>query len=254
MGRMTDEELRAKLISGKPIKFIGIKIVPFTLDEIFDDDVVGLEKYSELLKILNVDKASLDGIPDEQLSEINNFDLFTAQPVLMQKLIEFLTVFLRTDQIGYSEKYRTLGIQIAPTIGAEDIMAYVDRDNFDEFMELFKKINCVRFEKAEKAKPANAKALEMMERIKKNALEEPKPKKQGKFDLTSLISGVCSKHPSLNYTNVFKLNVFTLWEAYYYLSQSNQFDSTMQGVYTGNLSPKDINFEDISWIKKINTF
>lgn len=254
MAKITDDDLIGRLIMPNPIiYFDDIPIEPLTLDEILNSKDIGYDKYNELLSILQINKTVLRNIPEEDKANISTLDILLYDDRLLSNLMEFLIVFLKNDNLKFSKVMGRISILTKDEYG-EDVVAYLTKDNYDDFVEVMKKIYCVKFEAKEELKPANAKALEMLERMKKNAEEMPKVKKQAKFSLLSLISAIANRHPSLNYTNIYKLNVYQLWDAYYYLSQSNHFDNIMMGMYTGNVSGKDVDFEEISWIKKIKTF
>jgi hypothetical protein len=254
MAMITNEDLTGRLLSPKcKIPFQNLDIVPLSLEEIFNGENLGYDKYMELLTILQVDKSILKDVPEEETVHIKVFDIILFDEKLLSHFVEFLEVFLRTDKIHFSKYLQKISVET--TNGHGDYIIFeITNDNYDDFVDLMKKIYCVKFEKQENVKPANAKALEMLERIKKNEEEQPRPKRQAKFDLLSITSGVASRHPSLNYFNIYNLNVFQLWDAYHYLCINSQYDCIMNGIYTGNVSQKDIDFEEISWIKKCKQF
>jgi hypothetical protein len=164
---MTNDELDLKLLKGSTIVFDGLKIKPLLLGDIIDETNssigIGYDKYTELINILGVTKSSLVNATKEQLDEIQTFDIFVANKDMMDLLIQFLKIFLNYDNIKYLEEQHLI------LVDYDDYLACIHRENYDSIIKIFKKMYCISTSKKEEEyNPANDKARELIERIKKN--------------------------------------------------------------------------------------
>ena len=249
---MSNEELELKLIKGIPVTVDGIRIKPMLVEQIIDDTVengIGYDKYVGLINILGIDKKNLQNITPEQLEEIKTFDIFLFNAELMESLIEFLKVFLNHNKIEYMADQQLILIDYS------DTLACIYRDNYDSIMNVFRKMYCISINQKEvEYNPANDKARELIEHIKRRDEELARIKGKTAPNLFSIISGVAWKSHNINIFDIFKLTIFQLYDAYYRLEIIDNCTYTMTGIYTGNIEAKSIKQEELTWIKKYNPF
>lgn len=250
---MSNDELELKLIKGSTITIDGIKIKPLLVGIIIDDEEsengIGYDKYTELLGVLGVDKSSLVDITVEQLEEIKTFDIFMFNEDMMKLLIDFLKVFLHNDKVEYISEQQLI------VIDCGDTLACIHRDNYDNIVDIFRKMYCINTgNKEPEYNPANDRARELIEKIKQRDIELAKIKNKTAPNIFSIISGIAWKSHNINIFDIFKLTIFQLYDAYYRLEIIDNCSYTMTGIYTGNIEAKSIKQNELMWIKKYNPF
>ena len=241
----SNAELELKLLKGSTIIVDGIKIKPLTLTNIVDD--LGFDKYVELLGILGFDKSKFkDEILEDEYDKLTNYDFFLAHEQLMDALLDFLRTFLNYENIFYNSEYQSI------IFDGEDSV-FVNRDNADKIINVFRKMYNIQIEKEPEYNPVNDRARAIIEKIKKKNEIYANLYKEEDIDLNSIISGVAWKSTNTNIFNVFDLTIYQLYDAYYRLEIVQNYYNTMTGLYTGNIDGKTVNPKKISWIKKYIT-
>jgi len=239
----SNAELELKLLKGSTIVVDGIKIKPLTLAYIVDD--LGFDKYIQTLSILGFDKSKFkEDIPEYEYNKLLNYDLYISHEQLINSLLEFLKTFLNYDEIFFVPDNQSFAF----VSGGE--LAFLNRDNSDKVIEIFRKMYNINIEKEPEYNPANDRARAIIEKIKKKNEVYANLHKEEDVDLNSIISGVAWKSTNTNIFNVFDLTIYQLYDAYYRLEIVDNYNNTMTGLYSGNIDGKTLNPKKISWIKK----
>lgn len=159
----------------KPIKFNNIIIYQISLNEILDYD---MEKYNMLLLPFLVDIDDLN-IPDEiQIQDMNIFDILTLNEANLSMLLDSISFFCKTNEIGFDEQKQTLYIGDG----------FIDRDNFIDFSKCILESNSKRKIKKEKPpKNMTDKQRDIWEKIQKG---RQRAMEKAQVDLSDLIN-VC---------------------------------------------------------------
>lgn len=227
-----DETLSLKLLAGDPIDIPNAgRVYPLTLKEIKE---ITLVNYNYLLVVLCYKS-------DMNQSIFNNIITNCKLDFDYQNLVlNALSCFFKDSVSILNNKFY---------IGEVFQNRYLDNSNYDEFYNILKLQNCMQNTK-EEYNPANEKARELIERIKKSKAKNP-PKKNN-IDMASIISGIVWKSKTINIFNVWDLTIYQLYDALNRMDILDNFDNVMHGYFAGTIKKEDINFKNLSWIKKID--
>ncbi len=99
----------------------------------------------------------------------------------------------------------------------------------------------------EEYNPANEEARKIIEKIKENKKNAPKPKEL--ITLSSMISGLGWKANNINIFNVWDLTVYQLYDGLNRLKIIDDYQFTLSGIYAGTIDSGKINLKDINWMK-----
>lgn len=121
----------------------------------------------------------------------------------------------------------------------------IDGSSISEIRDVFSKILFI--EKPKERKPANEQAKELIKKqIKINA------KKKVKYDIYSIMESlIWNKNSSETYETILKLTIRQIYSGYRNIEKINNFDNTINGLYSGVIDKEKINWESINWINKI---
>lgn len=228
-----DDELR--LLKGSSFFVNGIKIKPFTIGEIVE---IGYEEYQKNLNIFIWEVKDFVLEVPEEFKEIKIFDLIlnSGSKELLEGFLTGIDFFLKPKEMNINIKSNEIIID-DKSIG---------RDNWDDICRIIKTQNCVKRNKEEEYNPANEEARKIIEKIK--ALKKEHPPKE-LVTLSSIISGIAYKSNSLNIINIWDLTIYQLYDALNRLNLIDNYQFTLNGIYTGTVDSKKINMKDINWIK-----
>jgi hypothetical protein len=229
-----DEDLEWFLLAGDPIFLENAgNVYPLKLKEIKD---MRFSIYNSIIYVLfNKQNLSKENIFDDIVKncidnkQYEDLVLFALESFFKLKVEFSLGVFLIKHDCG-------IGV--------------LDSSNYMKFLDIVKMNCCLKFD-ADTYAPANERAREMIERIKKN-----KQKKEGivKNDrsLIKMIAGVANKSKHYNHFNVWDL---TLYQFYDVCNKENILDNihyTLLGYYSGNIRKEDVDFKSLDWTNKPN--
>lgn len=239
-------DIKLKLLAGLPINVDGVgKLYPLTLRDIAE---IGEKTYNSYLNVLCFDIEDLD-ISDEikNIEGITTFDIIMSNCIQNKEfkstVIDSLSLFFREDVNFSLEKINESDFYLLH-IGDLKDQRIIHRENFESIKDILKQQNNISKAKEEEYNPANETARKLIEKIKKNKQNAPKPKNN--IDLHSIISGVAWKsHIGIN--NVWDLVICQLYDAYYRLDIVDNYEKTLYGVYAGTIDAKKTDFKKINW-------
>ena len=242
---MKDHIFEMKLLKGSEIDVDGIKIKPYTLEELVD--VIGLEKYYGYIGFVSIQKKDINEffrLQGEEYEKTSAFQMMLFHELLAKYVVDFLKFVARMDEIYYVPTWRSIAIEY------ENSRVIIDAKNIDEILNKIFKIYCITPPKEEKEEfnPANEQARKLMERIRKNRAKAPKPKSN--VDLTSIISAVAWKSNSLTIETVWKLTLYQLYDAFYRLDIIDNYDKTLTAIYAGTIEVKTAKLDKQLWYKR----
>lgn len=103
------------------------------------------------------------------------------------------------------------------TFTKDDIVGIIFRDNIDEILGILQQICCIYSEeehKEETPKFKNDIAKEIYEKIQKGQKELVKKDDSGLHSLANIVSAINGRHNSLNYTNIWSLTIFQVFDTF----------------------------------------
>lgn len=201
---------------GSPIDIGICKVYPLLLEEI---EQLGEMKYLQYLHYLTLDISSLDisQAPQDEIDFVNNMsslDIILYQSyhsVELRKLIcEAISFFIKEPV-----KYHLIDDGIFYV--GDDFQRVFTSDNYDWFKLALQKQNYLSDKKQDSEKefkPANDKAAELIEKMKKAKEKIQKQNNDEGLHLSDIISIVANYSNDVNMLTVWKLTVYQLYECY----------------------------------------
>lgn len=188
-------------------------------------------------------------ISDKRKKEMTMFEIISNDTELQNLYCDMLNFFFVEDVI-FANGYFILTDQDSTDDDRiqDKLRGAISGTLFDEVMDVIQQICCVKKDEKDEAeeepKFKNALAKRMYEKMKK-----PKHKKKQDENLTlpNLISALSSKHPSLNYTNIWDLTVFQLTDTFNrtLVNSMYEIDATRVSVWGDEKNT----FEPMLWYK-----
>lgn len=234
-----------------------------TLREIFAPDIT-YRKYTLFLSLLLMKPQSYfelgavmpewyEALADEQKALVDRFDLIAGDTGL-QSLFQQVFHFFLTEAVLWNEEHKVfLTLEEEPGTGRMLPVGSIQKANFGEVCGLILG-RCGMSPPdadADLSKVKNRRALEIMKKLQKGRTAEPKNNGQDKdMDLPNLITAVAVKSNSINYTNIWDLTVFQLYEQFRREQRNVYFDirKTSVAVY----GSKETAFRGNEWYRNGN--
>lgn len=278
---MTMEDLKLFLLSGDGIKFGNFTIPQYNMREIKN---FGYSNYMHSLQWLTL---TVDDFIDARADleekihlkvERNNlkaFDFYTklGKEDFLQILLVSLSIIFKTGDVFYLEDLRIvaigfneLGLLRKNKLGKiyadkkeleenKDIIKIVNRDNFDEIINIVKIINYLKPPMNEKeynpADEATKRLIEQMEENRKR-VEDIKKRENDEDDedsnitVSTIVSAVTVKSPTINKFNVWDLSLYQLYDEYARLEVIDNYDFSIKAMIAG---AEDIKYKH--WASRI---
>lgn len=227
-----------QLYGGLTINYQNLYIRSLTINEI--RNLYGLSMILQLMNLSTISHKQFKLAKEDD----SLFDLIIGSE--LRGMFEvFMNVFLEFDNLEYGEKTRSYYVSRSGEIGV------LNRDNFEEFLEVFMMAYCIDKGKKESDRD------DIDEEMRKDLLEfeEAEEKirnsKGNTITLNSMIKAICCRHPSLNCLNIGECTIYQLKCDLVRLYQidSNVFINT---AMCSGLMTEKVNLEDYNWAKDFN--
>ncbi len=237
------------LLSPEPVRMenVGGILSP----KLRDVASIGYDAYQFYLELLLMDlekslsmlghKEDFDRLSDEEKTDLDMFDLWTANGQSANLLEKVLNFFIK-EEVVYSGQNRCFLIQD----GNGDV-GTITRDSYPQVRDIICQRVCIRPDQEEDlSKVRNKKALEIAKKLQKGRSQKKKQEKADKnMELGNIISAVANRSPSLNILNIWDLTVYQLWDCFSRISNNNIYDIQARAVAAwGN---KDNHFDATAW-------
>ena len=234
---VVDNDINLKLLAGMPIDINNLGILtPLKLKEITN---IGESNYNELLSVLLIDKENIEGLNDQEISNLELLMVYSYQNFeFREKVLKSLKLFFNKEFFMSNE-----GL-----FYCEDLI--IDKEPFDDFQYALKCANHIEIKKEPEYVPGNERARKFMEKLKLNKQNIKKPET---MNLHSIISGVAWKSNNMNIIEIFKLTIYQLYDAFYRLENIDNYNYTLSGIYAGTVDSKNINISNITWSRILKT-
>jgi len=245
---VVENDLNLKLLAGMSINISNLGIIsPLKLREIIN---LGESNYNELLSVLLIDKSNIEGLKDQEFSNLELLMVFCHQSnEFRDKTLKALKLFLNNEFFVSNEGLFYCRDLISDNYG---LMVYkyiiIDKIPFNDFQMVLKKANHIETKKEDEIIPGNERARKFMEKLK---LSKQNIKKPETMNLHSIISGIAWKSNNTNIINIFDLTIYQLYDAYHRLENIDNYHYTLSGLYAGTVDGKNINLSNITWTKII---
>ena len=189
--------------------------------------------YTELQKE-NGGKEYWKSLTEEQRDNITLYNLILEDEKLCNTYIEILNFFFVESVIFREGYFILLKSEVGDfvDIGAENIRGVISKELLPQIFELIQQICCIYNidDEIDESKYKNNLAKKLMKRMKKATKQNTAKKSDINLTIPNIIS---NKHPSLNYTNIWKLTVFQLLDAFNRMQINSiyEIDSTRVSVW-----------------------
>lgn len=247
---VVDNDINLKLLAGMSISINSLGILtPLKLREII---ALGEPIYNELLSVLLIDKENIEGLKEEEFSNLEILMVYSYQNIeFREKVLKSLKLFLGNEFFISSEGFFYCRNLISDNYG---LFVYkylvIDKEPFEDFQHVLKCANHIEIKKEEEEDiiPGNERARKFMEKLR---LSKQNIKKPETMNLHSIISGVAWKSNNTNIIDIFDLTIYQLYDAYHRLENIDNYHYTLSGLYAGTVDGKKINLSKITWTKII---
>lgn len=196
----------AALISPYPLYLQNVgHIRAPTLGEIWNPDIT-YQGYNSYLSML---LATLK-------NQLSVFEWITASEELQNNYCHLLDFFFEEDVIWDNANQRFITYNSADQNGAVIPVGMMTKECFADVCNIIlQRCGCVTndIDTIDSSKVKSKRALEIFNKIQ-NAKKKSKPKKDKAMELPNLITAVAVKSNSINFTNIWNLTVFQLYEQF----------------------------------------
>lgn len=107
-------------------------------------------------------------------------------------------------------------------LAQDDVAGIIAEENWNVVAYLIQQVCCIADENGnEEPKYKNETARKLAEKMKQNKIKQ---KADPKMELPNIISAVCGRHPSINYTNVWQLTLYQVMDSFNRLQLNAVYD------------------------------
>lgn len=233
------------LMSGRKINFQNSFIHQPSINDI---DIVGEEKYNELLLpfVVNLDNLNL---PDNVKKDLKIFDMFFIDGFISPDgklfkdiLVESLIFFLKGEIMVYDKEWKII----------VDYATEINRHNFDELGEIIRRICCIDNNKNEHKQEIKFKSQEAKEKYEKlmKYRQRSKSKEDDNFaNMVSFVVNVNRNADRQKYDSVMQMTVFQFINSYQSFLSLESYDYNKLLTTSGMVEVKDIDKIFKQWVE-----
>lgn len=179
-----------------------------------------------------------NSLTKEQQDKISLYDLIGKEEKLRNTYLDVLNFFF-IETVIFQEGYFILlnkGVEFTDNVDISSIRGLISRETFMQVLDLIQQICCIHGEEEnlDEMKFKNNLARQLMEKMLKEKKQEKKKSKSDKnMTIPNIISALSNKHPSLNYTNIWRLTIFQLLDSFNRMQANSvyEIDSTRVSVW-----------------------
>ena len=252
------------LISPCPLPLTGVgHIIPPTLRSISGITNRVYETYLQFLNIsperycTEIHPALSDwyeSLDPEQKTRLGMYDIIVSSTELTGLYCSIFRFFLAEDVSFHREQDSFLTVPKGPGDCPADVTpGHIHKGNFSQVCSAILQLNHIEPpEDADLSKIKSKKGLAVYSKIQKLKKEQPKSgHKDERIELGNIISAVCAMHNSINYTNVWDLTVYQLWDTFSRLQVNNAYEINRTSVSVWG--DKEHKFDGSAWFRNIRT-
>jgi hypothetical protein len=231
------------LVFGRPIS-IGngrFHIRQLTIDEILDD--IGIDEYYKYVNALTLDKHSIQ-LMLQTLDKVEFYN-FIMLNMIYDKEDKYSKLLCGALELFLCEKVY---------FNASQLYFYTSQDlvnikkitqlDFDDIAIAIRNINCF-----EKEKIINISSEAELNYYIKAKEQKAKHSQEDESDLSNIISSVCARHHTYNYSNIGELTIYQLLEQFKRICKIDEYFININSLVHG-ADKKEIQLKH--WSEKIN--
>jgi hypothetical protein len=219
-------DLECKLILGQPIEIIpDVFLRPVTINEIFS---INLSKYNQYLNTLCITQEQLSDIFSINIDEINVFEYLLLNSIYnedVSKIIISALEFFLSKNVFVGDYGFHFGSPVSDKI--------LHRDNFDQFIHILRKANCV-IENVKKKK-IDPKVQEYLERVKMLKKDMSVNNEDDGIEIVDIISSICARHYNCNFKDISQLTIYQVVNIFKRLHKLDEYFMNLDAlIHHGN--------------------
>ena len=159
-----------------------------------------------------------NSLSEEEKNNVTLYDIILQNDKAREVYIEIFNFFFTESIIFKEGLFILLNENVKQeSIQKENIRGVIHENTFPEILTILQQICCIynKEERIDNLPFKNKIAKELYEKMLK-AQKKEKEEKKASNDLTipNIISSVCVKHPSLNYSNIWEITIFQLLDTF----------------------------------------
>ena len=177
------------------------------------------------------------------------FDLILSNSELIKIYTSIFNFFIK-ENVVFSVKSKTF-VVYEDTQDGQSVIGEINKQNYTELCDVILQLNHVNSDNSfDLSKVKNKKGLERFKRIQelKNKNKKTSNESNPDLEIGNIISHVCIKHKSINYTNVYNMTIYQLSDTFMGLQEDNVYESNKMSVSIWG--DKENKFDFNSWFKK----
>jgi len=233
---LSDDNLNMAFLMGDDIVLKGI--CTLNAKKIKEISKIGFDKYNFYLSNLCITSDDIYELFqwNDEFKDIEPYDFIIANLMnnddFRSKILEGLSFFIGKEVSIETKTDNTIEFLI-------DDNSSISKKNFNFFIDVLKRQNCMTSEGKKKMTPKNEAQRKMFIKLKEH---RHKHNSANQNDMTDIISSVCAKHPSINMFNVGDLSMYQLIDQYKRLNLIDEYfiniNSLMHGASGDNVKIK----------------
>lgn len=199
-----------------------------------------------------------EALPSEQAQLLSMYDIIVSNQELADLFCSIFHFFFAEEVIYSREKDAFL--LFTPSASSSDdtehsepeITGVINKSSYNQVCDLILQMNHIQVESTvDPTKIKSEKGRKIYERIQKFKTKQPHTsKRNADLEIGNIISAVCTRHHSINYTNVWDLTVYQLWDTFHRLQADNAYEIGRTAVSVWGDKEKKFDFN--SWFKNIH--
>lgn len=217
---MTDLDLKLKMISNVPIIIDGISIYSVPIKQIAE---FGYKNYNQAIKILCISKQEIESLINEKISSLEFLQMnMIFDPNVKIVLNEILSLICK-ENVVYSDKQECFVIS----------GRLLDKNNFDEVIDIIRKINSIENTDEPTEHPSNEKAKMILQKRRKARMRLMSSSNNDEtlnlYDLVSIVA-VGLKLPI---DKVIEYSIYQLLDQFKRLMAKENYETSISSLLQG---------------------
>lgn len=192
--------------------------------------------YTKLLNKKNGEEI-WNSFTQSQKEQLNLYQLILDDNDLKELYLEMFKFFF-IESVSIYENYFVITKKYQ---NSNKIIGTISSDNLEEILEILQQICCIYTQEEPKEEKYKNKLAEKLDKQLKEAAEKNNNTKNKDYDKANIISAVCNKHPSLNYTNIWDITIFQLYDAFKRLKLNSVYEINATSVSVWGDENKEFN-------------
>ena len=198
-------------------------------------------------------KVYWNSLTDKERECLSIYDVIIEDQKLQETYIEILNFFFIETVIFKEGLFLILinsELSDLENLSMDNVRGIISKKTFPQIINLIQQICCIekKEESIEKLEFKNDVARKLYEKMMKAQQEEEKrSKKDLNLTIPNIISALSNNHPSLNYLNIWELNIFQLLDSFNRIQENSMFNINCMRVSVWGDEKKT--FDPALWYK-----